>query len=93
MFQIMAHFTCITFLPDGHEGYDASGKNIYMETCKSLGVVPVSYFLRHVMDDTFVMRYRGLGPLGAKALSRPLEVGGECIGDSRRVKYWVPMCD
>lgn len=46
----------------------------YIYECSKTGVIPVSYFMRHVKDEKLVMRYRGLGPLGAKAIARPLEV-------------------
>ncbi|CAH1791949.1 unnamed protein product [Owenia fusiformis] len=52
--------------------YDVTGKTLYMETCKELGVVPVSYFLRHMNGEDIKMKHHGLGPLGAKALAVPL---------------------
>ena len=50
------------------------GVQQYIRDCNKYGAIPVSYFLRHVDDDKFVMKFYGLGPLGAKAISRPLEV-------------------
>lgn len=52
--------------------YNATWSSVYLETCKELGVVPVSYFIRHMKDEILVMRHHGIGPLGAKALSIPL---------------------
>ncbi|KAL5008063.1 hypothetical protein ScPMuIL_013644 [Solemya velum] len=45
----------------------------YIEVCNTMGVIPVSYFLRHIEDHMFKMRFHGLGPIGAKALSVPLK--------------------
>ena len=54
--------------------YDATGIKDYIDECNRVGVIPVSYFQRHCHDKAFVMRHHGLGPLGAKAISKPLEV-------------------
>ena len=54
--------------------YDATGIKDYVVECNRLGVIPVSYFQRHCHDKAFVMRHHGLGPLGAKAIAKPLEV-------------------
>ena len=54
--------------------YDETGIKDYIVECNRLGVIPVSYFQRHCHDKAFVMRHHGLGPLGAKAISKPLEV-------------------
>ena len=58
----------------GEHKFDAFGVENYIKECNKLGVIPASYFLRHVRDREFVMRNHGLGPLGAKAISKPLEV-------------------
>ena len=54
--------------------FDLRDVKVYLETCNELGVVPVSYFVRHMKDETLVMRHHGLGPLGAKAIALPLVV-------------------
>lgn len=46
----------------------------YIQECNDAGAIPVSYFQKHVTDKTFEMKYHGLGPLGAKAIAKPLEV-------------------
>ncbi|XP_070572945.1 leucine-rich repeat-containing protein 74B-like isoform X2 [Ptychodera flava] len=51
------------------ESYDASGRTTYKEACKMNGVVPVSYFLRHITDAELTMMHHGLGPAGAKAIA------------------------
>nr|XP_033812538.1 leucine-rich repeat-containing protein 74B [Geotrypetes seraphini] len=52
--------------------YDPTGRNNYLEACKVYGVVPISYFLRHMADTNLTMRHHGLGPKGTKALAVPL---------------------
>nr|XP_005990309.1 PREDICTED: leucine-rich repeat-containing protein 74B isoform X2 [Latimeria chalumnae] len=51
---------------------DATGRTSYLGACKKYGVVPISFFLRHMLDCELVMEHHGLGPKGAKALSVPL---------------------
>ena len=46
----------------------------YIKECNRHGAIPVSYFQRHIHDRKFIMKYYGLGPLGAKAIAKPLEV-------------------
>jgi hypothetical protein len=53
---------------------DKSGERKYIDICNQTGVIPVSYFIRHIQDKEFQMRYHGLGPLGAKAIALPLKV-------------------
>ncbi|KAK2161696.1 hypothetical protein LSH36_111g02014 [Paralvinella palmiformis] len=62
------------FLNGGKNFYDPTGIKDYIRECNRLGVLPVTFFQRHVMDREFVMRNHGLGPLGAKAISKPLEL-------------------
>ena len=61
----------------GPEEFDPSGIKDYVKECNRLGVIPCSYFSRHVHDANFCMRNHGLGPLGAKAIAKPLEVSVE----------------
>ncbi|KAL3874329.1 hypothetical protein ACJMK2_037359 [Sinanodonta woodiana] len=49
--------------------HDPSGRSDYEKYCQSLGVVPVSYFLRHITDPEITMRWHGLGPVAAKAIA------------------------
>lgn len=51
------------------EDYDATGRTTYKEACRLNGVIPVSYFLRHIADTELVMKHHGLGPAGSKAIS------------------------
>ncbi|XP_066545746.1 leucine-rich repeat-containing protein 74B isoform X2 [Amia ocellicauda] len=59
-------------LEDMRETYDPTGQTRYKAACKMFGVVPVSYFLRHLHDTELIMMHHGLGPQGAKALAVPL---------------------
>lgn len=56
-------------LEANREEYDTTGKTTYKEACKQCGVIPVSYFLRHMQDTELVMKHHGLGPAGAKAIA------------------------
>ncbi|KAG9487306.1 hypothetical protein GDO78_007260 [Eleutherodactylus coqui] len=52
--------------------YDPSGKARYLSACQLFGVVPVSYFLRHMGDSEFIMRHHGLGAQATKAIALSL---------------------
>lgn len=58
------------------EVYDPTGGVAYHKCCEMLGIVPVSHFLRNLQDkDTAIsLKYHGLGPKGAKAISVALTV-------------------
>ena len=53
---------------------DVTGHKTYMAACESAGVTASSYFIKHIEDKEVVMRFHGLGPIGAKALCKPLKV-------------------
>uniref|UniRef100_H3B3F3 Leucine rich repeat containing 74A n=1 Tax=Latimeria chalumnae TaxID=7897 RepID=H3B3F3_LATCH len=44
-------------------------KDMYLQACKLVGVVPVSYFLRHLDNPHLNLNHHGLGPQGAKAIA------------------------
>ncbi|KAG7237252.1 hypothetical protein INR49_032585, partial [Caranx melampygus] len=48
---------------------EASVAEVYLQACKLVGVVPVSYFLRNLDSKTMTLTHHGLGPLGCKALA------------------------
>ncbi|KAK3085063.1 hypothetical protein FSP39_023665 [Pinctada imbricata] len=52
--------------------YDHSGRTTYIEGCKKVGVVPASYFLRHMHDPKLSMKHHGLGSHGMKAIAMSL---------------------
>uniref|UniRef100_A0A8C7PVJ1 Leucine rich repeat containing 74A n=1 Tax=Oncorhynchus mykiss TaxID=8022 RepID=A0A8C7PVJ1_ONCMY len=53
---------------------DTSTAEIYLQACKLVGVVPVSYFLRNLGTSTMNLNHHGLGPPGGKALAIALVV-------------------
>ena len=54
--------------------FDNSGRRLYLAACASIGVTPVSYFLRHIQDKDMLLRHHGLGPKGSKAIAIALVV-------------------
>ncbi|XP_034432034.1 leucine-rich repeat-containing protein 74A [Hippoglossus hippoglossus] len=48
---------------------DTSVAEVYLQACKLVGVVPVSYFIRNLDSSTMTLTHHGLGPLGSKALA------------------------
>ncbi|XP_064602827.1 leucine-rich repeat-containing protein 74B-like [Liolophura sinensis] len=69
--------------------HDPTGRAQYRSVCDQLGVVPISYFIRHITEPTVTMRYHGLGPIGAKAIAlvlrdnvtlEHLDIDGNWIG-------------
>lgn len=55
-------------------GKDMSTAEVYLQACKLLGVVPVSYFLRNLGCAVINLNHHGLGPSGGKALAIALVV-------------------
>ncbi|XP_054986439.1 leucine-rich repeat-containing protein 74A [Sorex araneus] len=54
---------------DTEKFFTTGQKELYLEACKLVGVVPVSRFLR-TMDETVVnLNHHGLGPKGIKAIA------------------------
>ncbi|XP_068732675.1 leucine-rich repeat-containing protein 74A-like isoform X3 [Montipora capricornis] len=52
--------------------YDPTGRTLYQRACQKLGIVPASYFARHMVDQTVMMSHHGLGPLGIRAMALAL---------------------
>ncbi|KAL2081822.1 hypothetical protein ACEWY4_021640 [Coilia grayii] len=46
-----------------------SDAELYLRACEVVGVVPATYYLRHLGSATLDMSHRSLGPKGAKALA------------------------
>nr|XP_007985558.1 leucine-rich repeat-containing protein 74A [Chlorocebus sabaeus] len=44
-------------------------KELYLEACKLVGVVPVSYFIRNMEESYVNLNHHGLGPRGTKAIA------------------------
>ena len=58
------------------EEYDPSGRTTYIKTCKTLGIIPTSYFVRTIQnkESQVNMSHHGVGPKGAKAIAISLIV-------------------
>ena len=54
--------------------HDPSGRAQYDKICERMGIVPVSYFMRHILDNEITMRWHGLGAGPAKAIALVLRV-------------------
>lgn len=54
--------------------HDTTGKSNYLKICQQYGIVPISYFVRHIVDNEITMRYHGLSPTAAKAIALVLRV-------------------
>lgn len=52
--------------------YDPTGRTIYQRACEKLGIVPASYFVRHMVEPNVMMSHHGLGPLGIRAMALAL---------------------
>ncbi|XP_051004611.1 leucine-rich repeat-containing protein 74A [Acomys russatus] len=44
-------------------------KDLYLEACKLMGVVPASYFIRNMEESCVNLNHHGLGPKGTKAIA------------------------
>ncbi|KAL9963853.1 hypothetical protein ACROYT_G027404 [Oculina patagonica] len=52
--------------------YDPTGRTLYRRACQKLGIIPASYFVRHMIEPTVAMMHHGLGPLGIRAMALAL---------------------
>ncbi|KAF7670219.1 hypothetical protein LDENG_00043490 [Lucifuga dentata] len=48
---------------------ETSTAEVYLQACRQVGVVPVSYFIQNLDNPTMTLSHHGLGPLGSKALA------------------------
>ncbi|XP_040268304.1 leucine-rich repeat-containing protein 74A [Bufo bufo] len=59
----------------GAEGSESSPQqDVYLQACREVGVVPVSYFLRHMNKTHVDLKHHGLGPRGARAMAAALRI-------------------
>lgn len=61
-------------LAEEKKTYNLSAQTMYLEVCKTFGLIPVKYFLNNVHSTHLKMRHHGLGAQGAFAISVPLLV-------------------
>ncbi|XP_021370386.1 leucine-rich repeat-containing protein 74B-like isoform X4 [Mizuhopecten yessoensis] len=59
--------------------YDRTGRTAYIEGCKKMGVVPASYFLRHMHDTNLSMKHHGLGSMGMKPIAMSLMTNTQIV--------------
>ncbi|XP_033748788.1 leucine-rich repeat-containing protein 74B-like isoform X2 [Pecten maximus] len=59
--------------------YDRTGRTAYIEGCKKMGVVPASYFLRHMHDPNLSMKHHGLGSMGMKPIAMSLMTNTQIV--------------
>ncbi|XP_071972909.1 leucine-rich repeat-containing protein 74A isoform X2 [Engystomops pustulosus] len=57
----------------------ASGEDVYKQACNEVGVVPTSYFIRHMSQTRMNLKHHGLGPRGAHALAVALKTNTSII--------------
>ena len=70
-----AHFLWASSYTDDKKNKNKmSVAEVYMQACKMVGVVPVSYFIRNMGTPTVTLTHRGLGSSGCKALAIALVV-------------------
>ena len=70
----LSYSSCSLLVPEKLPDHDPTGRTEYLQICERLGVVPVSYFAKHITDPLIRMRYHGLGGRGARAIAKCLKV-------------------
>ncbi|XP_064624186.1 leucine-rich repeat-containing protein 74A-like [Lineus longissimus] len=55
-------------------GYDPTGKQAYLDACAKYETTPISTFIKGIENKELILRYRGIGTRGARALASALEV-------------------
>ena len=53
---------------------DYSCKGLYLDQCRRHGVIPSTYFLRHIDNETLAIRYCGLKPINIKVMIPSLKI-------------------
>uniref|UniRef100_A0A8C8WHR0 Leucine rich repeat containing 74A n=1 Tax=Panthera leo TaxID=9689 RepID=A0A8C8WHR0_PANLE len=54
---------------DTEKLFTTGQRELYLEACKLVGVVPVSYFIRNMEESYMNLNHHGLGPSGTKAIA------------------------
>uniref|UniRef100_A0A667GIK0 Leucine rich repeat containing 74A n=1 Tax=Lynx canadensis TaxID=61383 RepID=A0A667GIK0_LYNCA len=54
---------------DTEKLFTTGQRELYLEACKLVGVVPVSYFIRNMEESYVNLNHHGLGPSGTKAIA------------------------
>uniref|UniRef100_A0A8D1E4E6 Leucine rich repeat containing 74A n=1 Tax=Sus scrofa TaxID=9823 RepID=A0A8D1E4E6_PIG len=56
-------------IEDTEKLFTTGQKELYLEACRLVGVVPVSYFIRNMEEPYVNLNHHGLGPHGTKAIA------------------------
>ncbi|XP_032200742.1 leucine-rich repeat-containing protein 74A isoform X2 [Mustela erminea] len=56
-------------IEDTEKFFTTGQRELYLEACKLMGVVPVSYFLQNMEESYMSLNHHGLGPNGTKAIA------------------------
>jgi len=54
--------------------HDRTCKNVYIDQCRRHGVIPSTYFLRHIDKEALIIRYYGLRPINVKVMIPSLKM-------------------
>ncbi|UJR32968.1 hypothetical protein I4U23_020431 [Adineta vaga] len=72
---IQHHFNYDTDIEQDEEpNKDYSCKGLYLDQCHRHGVIPSTYFLRHLDSKTLSIRYSGLKPINIKVMLPSLKI-------------------
>ncbi|XP_029808681.1 leucine-rich repeat-containing protein 74A isoform X1 [Suricata suricatta] len=56
-------------IEDTEKLFTTGQRELYLEACKLVGVVPVSYFIRNMEESYVNLNHHGLGPTGTRAIA------------------------
>uniref|UniRef100_A0A8C0W753 Leucine-rich repeat-containing protein 74A n=1 Tax=Castor canadensis TaxID=51338 RepID=A0A8C0W753_CASCN len=56
-------------IEDTEKFFTTGQRELYLEACKVVGVVPASYFIRNMEESCMNLNHHGLGPKGTKAIA------------------------
>ena len=74
MANVDVHGTWLGVLVDCKERWPSEAAKLYLQVCRKLGLVPISYYLRHIDDQRLVLRHHSIDASAAKAIATPLTV-------------------
>lgn len=64
----------LIFYTDTEKFFNIGQKELYLEACKLVGVVPATYFIQNMEESCVNLSHHGLGPMGTKAIAITLVV-------------------
>jgi len=67
-------FGDVVFSAEEEEEEDPTFRRLYLKICHKLGVIPTSYFVNHIEDETVTLRHHGLSGKETRALAMALKV-------------------